>query len=220
MNENQKNMYTWLLKIALEYRLSLQNICIILGLDATEENQKKVYSIFEELFGSNNDLKVLYDFLFKVETKNELEETSLMALNSGYLLFYQYQIASRNRDTAKINNLKNELDSLDNRINKLKNRDSSVKLTDNDYLNILRYRVKYSMSRAELCGMLNISSSDLIRFEAQLEDEELINKLDILNKHQIDIIYARTPSYDPNNMLGLLEEDYDSSLMEMCYKQL
>ena len=49
---------------------------------------------------------------------------------------------------------------------------------------------------------------------------ELINKLDILNKHQIDIIYARTPSYNPNNMLGLLEEDYDSSLMEMCYKQL
>lgn len=220
MNEIQKNMYTWMLKIALEYRLSLQNICIILGIEATEENQRNIYNIFEEFFGSNTDLKILYDFLFSIETKNESEETSLKALNSGYLLFHQYQIASRNRDSEKINNLNNELNTLDNRIKELKNKDISVEFTDNDYLDIIKYRIKYSISRAEICTMLNINSSDLIRFEVQLEDEELINKLNILNRHQIDIVYARSSSYNIDNILIPLEEDYDSKLMEMCYKQM
>lgn len=216
MNDNQKNFYTWILKIALEYRLSLENICIILGVEATKENQEKMYNIFDELFGLNTDLKGIYDLLFKYETKNELEETSLNALNLGFLAFHQYQIALKNNDTSKLNDLKNQLNDLDNKIKKIKD---GYQLTYDDYLNIVKYRIKYSLSRAEICKMLNISGESLIRFEVGLENEELNNKLSILNKNQLNILYSRSTSYNPEKILLLNEEKNNSKLMEMCYKK-
>lgn len=220
MNDNKKDFYTWILKIALEYRLSLENICIILGIEATEKNQEKMYNIFNELFGLNTDLKGVYDILFKYETKNELEETSLNALNSGFLAFYQYQIALRNNDTFKLESLKNQLNILDNKIKELKNRDTSYELSYDDYLNITKYRIKYSLSKSEICKMLNISNESLIRFEVELENDELNNKLSILNKNQLNVLYSRSTSYNPENILLLEEEKFDSKLMEMCYKRI
>ena len=220
MNNNQKDFYTWILKIALEYRLSLENICIILGIEPTEKNKENMYNVFEELFGLNTDLKGVYDLLFKYETKNESEEISLNALNSGFLTFHQYQIALKNNDTSKLNDLKNQLNILDNKIKELKNRNFEYQLTNDDYLNITKYRIKYSLSRTEICKMLNINSENLIRFEVELENEELNNKLSILNQNQLNVLYSRSMSYDPENILLLQEEKFDSKLIEICYKSI
>lgn len=219
MNQLQMDFYVFILKMALEYRLSLENLCIILGIEAHEENQKEIYNIFDELFGKNTDLKLLYDFLFKCETIKENEATSLDALNSGYLFFYKYKIAHKNRDNSKIQEIENELNSLDNRINLLKNRDVNMELTDEDYLDIFKYKLKYCLSRSELSKLLNISSSELIRKELQLNDKKLIQKLNTLNQNQLDIVFSRTPSFDAQNILNINIVDYDNKLMEMCYKK-
>ncbi len=215
----KQNFYALILKMALEYRLSLENLCIILGIEATQDNQEKIYNIFEALFNKNTDLKVLYDFLFMNETKNEEDETSLQALNAGYLFFSKYKIANKNRDNEMINELMTELDSLDSRIKSLKNRNNEYELTDNDYLDIFKYKVKYCLSRAELSNILNISSAELIKKELGVTDKKLKRKLNLLNKKQIDIVLSRTKAFNVDNILNASFNDYDNKLMEMCYKQ-
>ena len=63
MNQLQMDFYVFILKMVLEYRLSLENLCIILGIEAHEENQKKIYNIFDELFGNREIEKSLTNFV-------------------------------------------------------------------------------------------------------------------------------------------------------------
>lgn len=220
MNQIQMDFYVFILKMALEYRLSLENLCIILGIEAHKENQEKLYNIFDELFGKNTDLKLLYDFLFNCETIKENEETSLEALNSGYLFFYKYKLANKNRDNSKIEELTNELNLLDSKFNLLKNRDNTKELTNDDYLVIFKYRLKYCLSRAELSKLLSINSTELVRKELELNDEKLRQKLKLLNQNQMNIVFSRTPSFNAEKLLNIAINDYDNKLMEMCYKQM
>lgn len=227
-----EKFYTLILKIALEYRLSLENICIILGIESTEENQKNIYNIFEKLFSSDGNLKTVYDFLFKYETRNEPMDISLKSLNSAYLLFNRFKVAYKNKDSQKINEILEELNALDNRIKELRYNRTTPELTEEDCLDLIRYKIKYSITStsdltASLGGSASIDYLDFAfkfgnpKFEYKLKYPDLSYKLGKLAKYDRDIIDARKANgYNIDNVFIPVEDEYPEGLMEMCLKQL
>lgn len=187
MTENQKNLYKLIFKIALEYRLSLENVCILLGEKPTEENKREVYNNFELLFGSDSNKRLCYIILFDYETPKDSEKQSNASLALATLFFNKYKLACKDKDMQRIKELTNELNSLDLKIKRLKFRDKDVKLTKEEYLDVIKYRVKYSISRANVSEMLKIKRDTLKAHEERLQASPLKQKVDILSDYYLDV---------------------------------
>ena len=186
MEQNKINLYKLILKMALTFRLSLKNICILLDKEPTEENQQEIYEIFDLLFGSNSKIKWYYCFLFDYETRTEPDFISDSSLNAATLFFIKYKIASRSHDKETIKLLHEQLDSLDKKVNNLKLRNKEIALTDEDYETIIAYRIKYALSKEKTCDYLDINKDTLKAHENKLENSKLKYKIDILNDYCFD----------------------------------
>lgn len=187
MDQKQKSLYTLMMKMALTYRLSLNNICILLGKEPTNENKKEVYDIFELLFGNNINLRNCYLFLFNYETYKEPEKISNVALISAYMFLKKYKKASRNHDKEEMRKLISELNDLDNKVKPLKLRDTSKRLLKQDYFNVVDYRIKYSLSVNAVCNILKIKRDTLRDFEKRITNPRLRYKIDKLADYYLDI---------------------------------
>ena len=172
--------------MALTFRLSLKNICIIIGKEPTEENQKEIYEIFNLLFGSSSKFRIYYRFLFDYETTREPEFISESSLNAATLFFIRYRIATKNNDKETIKKLQEQLDSLDKKVSKLKLRNKDKILTNDDYETIIQYRIKYALSKEKICSYLEIDRDVLRLHENKLENSKLKYKIDQLNEYCLD----------------------------------
>lgn len=186
MDQKKKNLYNLIFKVALNYRLSLKNICMLLGKEPTEENKQEIYDIFELLYGDNLNLRSYYVFLFDYETRSEPEFISNSALNLATLFFIKYKTASKSGDIETTKKLREQLDSLDKKIKLLRFRDKEKQLTDDDYITIITYRIKYSLSKDNICSYLDINRDTLRVHENKLENSKLKYKIDILNDYCLD----------------------------------
>lgn len=186
MDNNKINFYKLILKMALTFRLSLKNICIIIGKEPTEENQKEIYEIFNLLFGSSSKFRIYYRFLFDYETTREPEFISESSLNAATLFFIRYRIATKNNDKETIKKLQEQLDSLDKKVSKLKLRNKDKILTNDDYETIIQYRIKYALSKEKICSYLEIDRDVLRLHENKLENSKLKYKIDQLNEYCLD----------------------------------
>lgn len=187
MNEKQRKLYKLVLKIALTYRLSLENICILLGRRPTEENKQEIKEIFDLLFGDNYNLKKCYTVLFEYETYKEPDIISNTSLILAMSFFTKYKNACNNKDTETLKKLTEQLNELDNKIKKIKFRDKYTPLTKEDYETICKYRVKYSISQHKISSDLNIKRDTLRVFETRIKNNRLRYKIDKLTDYYLDI---------------------------------
>ena len=100
-----KNLYSFVLRLALTFRLSLKNVCKILGRNCSNEEQLKLYNEFDELFRNNLNLKRSYNYLFNYETISETSKLSDRSLSMANMFLLSYKQACKNgskEDIVKI----------------------------------------------------------------------------------------------------------------------
>jgi len=170
------------IKLALEYRLSLDNLCKIMGIDPTTENKKSLYDeILKNDHYVNNEV---YEYLFNYETINESEQASNEAY-SGAVTFIKYYLNYKNNDPELAKRILNKLDYTDQEYKKVEAKYSkysnSIDLEDVKVISM--YRLKYAVSRAEIADWLGVNVQMLRRREIELDDELLQEKLKKLNEY-------------------------------------
>lgn len=187
MNEKQKKFYTLIYMITITYRLSLENVCNLLDKDPTNENKQKMYEIFNLLFESNKYNKQCFNYLFNYETHREPENISNDAITSAYAFYAEYRVACQEKNKEELKRLMKELRKIDYEFKQIMCRDRSLKLTEEDYLIITQYRIKYALSKKTMCELLDVTRDSLRHYENKIIDEKLKYKIEKLNEFCLDM---------------------------------
>lgn len=177
-----ENYYKFIGKIALEFRLSLDNICKITGKENTEENRLSFYNTLEKINGKDLDLMDKYKYLFFYETLYEKESISKIAYTKAVNYIKRYKQANKEKDVEKIKKLMYELNKTEIDFNLTKDKFGKEILTLEDIEVISKYRIKNLISRERLCEDYGYSRSTLEKREFQLKDDVISAKLKILGE--------------------------------------
>jgi len=170
-------------QIALEYRLSLDNLCRFLRMDINDENKKQIYDAIIRSFPYI--YLDIFKYLFNYETILEPSFISKKSYKDSAKFIKDYIDAGKKENSIALKNqiLKN-LSQTDLQYKELRLNDE---LSLKDVEIISRYRVKYAISRIEIAEALNISREELRRKENLLQDEILKYKLNELNVFLSDV---------------------------------
>lgn len=187
--------YNFIGKIALEYRLSLNSLCKVLGKEPNEELKIELYNAILSTVSSHNPMYDAYKFLFNYETLNESKEVVKYTILNYSAFVNRYNAAKRNNDSEELLNITNELNEVDLKFKKLINRKVNYDLTTEDYLVVSKYRLKYAFSRYKVADILNISRDTLTDKEKKIEDPILRKKLNLLDEFYKDIIGLKGKKY-------------------------
>ena len=177
-----KNKYNFIGTIALEYRLSLSNVCKILGKKPTEELKMELYNLIIESTDSISK-KNAYKFLFNYETVTEKEEVSNLTYQNAYNFLNSYCSAAKSKNKEELTKLKNEITKLSKDFETILRRDPKTKLTDQDYLTISKYRLKHAISLTTIASALNMRKDTISSKESNFQDSILKHKLELLNDY-------------------------------------
>lgn len=186
-----KNLYSFVLRLALTFRLSLKNVCKILGRNCSNEEQMKLYDEFDELFGNNLNLKKAYNYLFNYETIGETSKLSDRALGMSNMFLLSYKQACKKGSKEDILKIDSKLNKLDRDFENLKRRENNPSVTDEEAIIISKYRVKYALSRECVCDMLGLSYHSLRLREQKLQDEVLKHKLSLLSDFYMNMVTSK-----------------------------
>jgi len=176
-----------LLNIAFTFRLSLKELCKLLGRSETEEEQINLYNEIKEKYKENFSIRSAYKYLFNYESKNQSEKDAKKAYALGLFFLENYMIAKKEGNKVKINKMLNELNKIDNQFNELKKRKKGEPLTLEEILIISKYRLKYAIPREAACEYLDLTSSSVRHAEEKITDESLNKKLKNLSEYYLDI---------------------------------
>ncbi len=186
-----KEMYKFICGIALEFRLSLKNICKILGWDPTEENKMKFYNIVEDIYGAKSyDIKK-YKYLFFYETYDESENASRVSLTVALNFLNRYNNAIKSGDKDKIKEIISELHRTDDNLKKITDELREGVITPKTAEIITKYRIKYLIPRERFCKDYNISRDTLQKREREMESKILQEKNKKLLEYYFDIINSK-----------------------------
>lgn len=165
--------------LALEYRLSLKNICKILGLGETEKDQN---NLKEELLSITEDCddKNAINFLI-YETSNEPSNASKSAYNLASLVWSNIAIALKSKDSKKIKSASKYLYDIDKKFAKLLEKENWLSLTKEEFLIIAKYRVKYAMKIDDISSILKISRNTIINNEKLITNEKWKKRIEDLS---------------------------------------
>ena len=196
--------YKFLGDLALKYRLSLENVCRIAGLDVNSENKTELYNIFLSL---GYDYKAAaFEYLFTYETVNEKPAKSALARKNAKKFIDSFNVVPRDpslilkdmeneNDEKKLMRLRDEMDAyeelykeeLDYEALKRIIKAGDYKLTLNDFLIIEKYRLKNALSQISISKELDMFRDKINRWEANIEDEELKSRLKDLSDFYLDL---------------------------------
>lgn len=182
-----KSKYNFLGKVALEYRLSLNSLCKILGKEPNEELKLEIYNAILATVQPYSCIDDAYKFLFNYETLNESKEVIKYTISNYADFANRYNEAKRNKNSEEMENVNNALKEVDLKLQKLINRKQNYELTTEDYLVVSKYRLKYALSRYKISKILNISRDTLTDREKKIEDPILREKLNLLDEFYKDI---------------------------------
>ena len=191
MKDYNKSIYVLLGRMALEYRLSLSNICKILGWEPTEENRMKFYHIIEEVCASNYKLLSLYKYLFFFETDHEKESASKISYSLAINFLNRYKKALKDGDTEKAKKILRELNRTELEMNNVLPKLRERNIDRDDAIKISKYRIKHVIARDYFAKIYDITPSMLLRREKNIESELITYKLDLLSDYFEDIIYKK-----------------------------
>lgn len=177
-----KNYYNFIGKIALEFRLSLNNICKLSGKEDTEENRMNIYNILVQASDKNDGLIKKYNYLFFYEALNEPQNISKISFEKAVNFVKRYKQAKKEANTGKIRELFRELNKTELDFNITKDKIGRENLSDEDIEIISRYRIKNMVPRMSFCEAFGIHRTSLEEREKKIKDPVLIKKLNILGE--------------------------------------
>ena len=178
------SMYKFIAKIALEYRLSLENICKLMKKEPTETNKNMVYELIINSCAQKSKIVHSYKYLLNYETINEKEEVSSKAFKAAQLFIMQYNDARKRNDDAMINFVMRKLTKTDRDFQAIMKKDLSEPLTEEDATIIAKYRVKYCISKETMASILNIGEGKIRLGESKIQDEILKAKANLVSEYQ------------------------------------
>ncbi len=174
-----------IMNIALEFRLSLKNICRFLGVNQNEANQKLFY---DEIMKFINDSTLSNEFKFLVyETAVESEQDSKIAYNIAKIFYLKSQKeVLLNKDRKSI---MNKLFKTDCDYYKLKTKGIKLPMSDQDALIISKYRIKHAIPKEQMAIELEVHRVSIDKWENRVSQSNprLGNKLSKLNEYNYDL---------------------------------
>ena len=183
---NNRNMYDFVAKIALEYRLSLSNVCKLLGKEPNDKNKLEVYEIITSPIAAD-DLKLAYDYLFNYETVNEDEKSSSLALSKALIFLKRYTKAQKSGNTEEARLILKELTKTEEAYAKVRNKKDFTNMTEEEIVAVARYRLKYCISKVRMTNILDVGKGFITRNEEKITDYRLQEKLQLLNNFYEDL---------------------------------
>lgn len=178
-----KNYYNFIGKIALEFRLSLNNLCKLTGKQDTEQNRMDIYNILVQASDKDEDLIKKYNYLFFYEALNEPQNISKISFEKAANYVKRYKQAKKEDNKEKIKELMRELNKTELDFNSTKDKIGRQNLSDEDVEIISKFRIKNVVSRIGLCEAFGIHRTSLEEREKKLKDEVLKKKLNILGEY-------------------------------------
>lgn len=187
--EKEAKLYVLVANIALEFRVSLNNLCKLIGKEDNEQNRLYIYQkIVEYVIKKDSDLTSQYNYLFFHETLNEPKNISNNSYNKviEYLKRRKKAIKSGNRE--ELIKISRELKKTEIDFAILLKKNKSESLSDEDINTIAKYRIKRCLTQKKFYINYNlISRSNLSKREKMIESEDLKYKINILNEYFYDI---------------------------------
>jgi len=174
---NNKNLYKFMGKIALEFRVSLDSLCKMLGKEATDDTKMNIYNLIISSSNADVDLKEMFNYLFFYETINEPENISKVAYARAINYVKRYQKAQKEGNDKEI--LK-ELNKTENDLLEIKNEIGKTPLTEKQVEIIEKYRIKYVISMLAFSNNFGIPRATLDSRQKNITDVVLRTKLDCL----------------------------------------
>lgn len=186
MEKISKENLKLIMTLALEFRLSLKNICRFLKVESTDENQILYY---DELIKNAGDVSKVEEFKYLVyETTNEPLKDSNIAYNLALLYYLKYVTAKNSGNSIDINFTDIEFKKIMAR--------GFKSITERDAEIIAKFRIKHLFSKANFSNDFNINRNTLTRWEKMITNPRIIHKLDILNdyNHMLSMPYLKKAS--------------------------
>lgn len=176
------NMYKFMGKIALEYRLSLESVCRLMKIEPTDENKGLVYETI--LKASKGNSYFYFQYLFGYETLNEKKEVSSVAYRKALIFLTRYVNAKRRNDKEAVSAVLKELTKTDSNFRSLLGRKFDEPLTEEEVTIISKYRIKYCVARNLVSNILDIGSKKISIAEKKINDDIMKAKLQMLSEYQ------------------------------------
>lgn len=176
--------YIFIAKMALEFRLSLDNLCKLLGKEINEDIKMDLYKNIESTTPEFY-MQEKYRYLFFYETLNEEESISKVAYERALNFLKRYKKAL-NEGKEAVNEILSELSKTDKDFQKIKSKPDKTNLSDEEIEIVTRYRVKYSMPRKNFSEYYGFSSRSLEVRDRNVKDEILKKKVQILGEYFTD----------------------------------
>ena len=172
-------------KMALEFRLSLDNICKLLGKEPSDTLKME---IFNNVIATTDDfyMQEKFKYLFFYETTNEKESISRVAYERALNFLKRYNKALKEGTKEDIGKILSELSKTDKEFTQIKLKADKTNLTDEEIEIVTRYRIKYSMPRRNFADFYGFSSRSLESRDKNIKDESLRKKVEILGEYFSD----------------------------------
>ena len=184
---NDLNKYAFLGKVALAYRLSLFNLCRLMGLEPTEENQVLVYNSIIEAYVKDLDLVREYKYLFNYETLNEKDNASYLSMTKAALFIKKYNNAQKENDEATLKALIKSLNKTDSDFNALLKKEKSRPFSEEEMIIISKYRLKHALSKTTISSLMEIKRDRISFGESKIKNSIIKDKLNILQEYNLDM---------------------------------
>ena len=178
------NTYKFVGKIALEFRLSLKNVCKLLGKEPNEKNKMNIYQIIKEL---NITTYEELNYLFFYETVNEPENISKITYSRAVNYVKRYNKAKKDGNKEEVIKILGELVKTEKDFEEVRKREYGKEYTKEEIDIISRYRIKHVMSRERCCNWFGFGESTIGVKEKQTDDNVLKIKIETLNERFKDI---------------------------------
>lgn len=185
--EKSKEFYSFIGKLALEYRVSLKNICKLLDMEATAGNQKEIYDLIFSTLDYDTKSRNVYQYLFYYETMFEPEQASNLAYKNAARFLRDYSFAKRVGNSEMQKEVLDRLTKTDRDFKKIGNKEFDKPLTEEETTIISKYRIKYCIPKSNIQSALGIDKDRLRANEKKLTDEILKLKLEELSNFHMSM---------------------------------
>lgn len=156
-------------EIALEYHLSMKNICRISNKKYTITNIRQIEENLISVCKGAQE-RVAIDFLFK-DTEGQSERDEIKSYRTAYLALMGISDAIKSKDDKKIKKAYESVKKIDKDFADLIKRKKSWRyLTDEEIIIMMKYRVRYAMAIDYFCKDIGISCDAVYSFDNRIRE--------------------------------------------------
>ena len=182
-----KKLYIFIGKMALEFRLSLDNVCKILGKENNETIKLEIYKNICDSIDNNYEILDKFKYLFFCETINERETVSRISYERAANFIKRYNKLTKEGTKEEIITILEELNKTEKDFEKVKNKLGKENLTKEEIDIITRYRIKNVIPRSSFSQYYGINRTSLEKRDKFTTNEILRDKLELLSGYFYDI---------------------------------